>query len=365
MRLLPTAAVLVGLLVAPATSAAASVPFGFFGVSADGPLLASSVDVTGEFGRMTSIGAESIITEVNWNFMQPQADQPPDFTRTDRIVLAAAARGMPVLDDVLYAPAWAAVDPSKGASPPKPGAYVRFLQELIARYGPGGTLWSEHPEVPKLPVRDWQIWNEPQAAGFWSKQPYVKDYVALLRRAHAAIKAADPGARVILAGLTRRSWQELGKLYKAGARPLFDAVSLHPYTLQVDNVKWIIKLNRKLMNAHGDRHKPILVTELSWPSAKGKTSQHYGYEVTEQGEAAKLREAFAKLAAARTALGVQRVYWSSWVTKDSGHFTFDYAGLNKLRNGRIVAKPALAAYRRSALKLEGCKRKGATAARCG
>jgi hypothetical protein len=365
MRLLATAAVLVGLLATPAAGEAATVPFGFFGMSVDGPMLAPAVDLTTQFGRMTSVGAESVITEVNWNVIQPQQDTPPDFSRTDRIVLAAAARGMSVLDNVLYAPRWAATDPGNGASPPKPALYAQFLRELIARYGPNGTLWAEHPEVPKIPVRDWQVWNEPPSKGFWSVQPFAKPYVALLRQAHAAIRSADPGARVILAGLTFKSWQDLTTLYKAGAHGLFDAVSLHPYTLQVNAVKWIIGQNRKVINAHGDRRLPILVTELSWPSAKGTTHQHYGYEQTEQGEAAKLREAFPKLAAARTRLGIERVYWSTWLTTDTGHNTFDYSGLNKLRKGKIVAKPALAAYRQSALKLEGCTRKGATVARCG
>ncbi|MCW2966345.1 MAG: endo,4-beta-xylanase [Solirubrobacteraceae bacterium] len=365
MRLLATAAVLVGLLAAPATGAAATVPQGFFGMSVDGPMLSSTIDAGTQFGRMTAVGVESVISEVNWNVMQPDKDVAPDFARTDRIVLAAAARGMSVLENVLYAPAWAAVNPKNGASPPEPGPYSQFLRELIARYGPSGSLWTEHPEVPKIPVRDWQVWNEPTAKGFWSEQPYAKAYVQLLRQSHAAIKAADPGARVILAGLTFKSWKDLGTLYKTGAHGLFDAVSLHPYTLKVNDVKWIIKQNRDVMNAHGDRRLPILVTELSWPSAKGVTTQDYGYEQTEKGEAAKLREAFTKLAAARTRLGIQRVYWSTWLTKDTGHNTFDYSGVNKLRGGKIVAKPALAAYRQSALRLEGCKHKGATAARCG
>jgi arabinogalactan endo-1,4-beta-galactosidase len=365
MRLLPTAAVLLGLLAGPIASSSARVPFGFLGMSVDGPMLAPALDAPTQFGRMTAVGVESVISEVNWNVIQPQADVAPDFARTDRIVLAAAARGMSVLENVLYAPRWAAVHPGKGASPPEPADYARFLRELIARYGPNGTLWAEHPEVPRLPVRDWQVWNEPTAVGFWSEQPYVKGYVRLLRASHAAIRAADPGARVILAGLTFKSWQDLATLYKAGIGGLFDALSLHPYTLRVQDVLAIITANRKVMRAHGDASKPILVTELSWPSAKSATHQHYGYEQTEQGEAAKLREAFPKLAAQRRHLGIQRVYWSTWLTKDTGHDTFDYSGLNKLRGGRVVAKPALAAYRQSALALEGCARKGATAARCG
>ena len=105
----------------------------------------------------------------------------------------------------------------------------------------------------------------------------------LLRAAHTAIKAADPGARVVLAGLTFKSWQDLDTLYKAGIHGLFDAVSLHPYTLRVQDVIAIIQQNRIVMRRHGDGGKPILVTELSWPSAKGVTHQHYGYEADRAG----------------------------------------------------------------------------------
>src|SRR5205085_8385259 len=108
--------------------------------------------------------------------------------------------------------------------------YADFLTAAIGRYGPKGTLWAEHPEVARRPIRDWQVWNEPSHEGFWSIQPFAERYVSLLRAARTAIKSADPGGRVVLAGLVYDSWTQLGLLYKAGARGLFDVLSLHPYT---------------------------------------------------------------------------------------------------------------------------------------
>src|SRR5690349_2676328 len=78
------------LLGTASAEAAARVPFGFFGMSVDGAMFRHDVDQAGEFGTMTRAGVESIITEVNWNFLQPHEDTPPDFTRTDRVVLNAA-----------------------------------------------------------------------------------------------------------------------------------------------------------------------------------------------------------------------------------------------------------------------------------
>ena len=43
---------------------------------------------------------------------------------------------------------------------------------------------------------------------------------------------------------------------------------------------------------------------------------------------------------------------------------FNFAGLLRFDHDKVTAKPALAAFRRGALALEGCKRKGALASSC-
>ena len=359
-----TCAVL-ALAAAPAAGAI-RVPQRFLGVSALGPIFEPGIDVPGEFELMTRAGVESVLTEFNWALQQPAADAAPDFARTDAIVLAAAARRMPVLGVVLYAPAWARVDPAAEASPPEPGPYGDYLRAAIARYGPRGTLWSEHPEVRALPVRDWQVWNEPSHEGFWSMQPSSGRYVALLRAASTAIRAADRGARVVLAGLVYDSWTQLNVLYGRGARGLFDVLSLHPYTRKLDDVITILRRNRRVLDRHRDKDVPIVVTELSWPSSVGKIDSRYGYEVTEAQQARLVRQALPRLAKERRRLGVERVYWFSWLSADADPvYPFDYAGLRTTADGAPRDKPAMAAYRRAALALEGCARKGATTKRCG
>ena len=81
-------------------------------------------------------------------------------------------------------PAWAALNPGDPASPPKnPDDFARFLTALVARYGPNGSLWAEHPEVARQPIRAWQIWNEPNLTRYWNVAPWAPSYVALLKRA--------------------------------------------------------------------------------------------------------------------------------------------------------------------------------------
>ncbi len=56
----------------------------------------------------------------------------------------------------------------------------------------------------------------------------------LLGAAYSAVKAADPGATVVTAGLPNFSWKDLETLYRAGLRAKghFDAVAVHPFTGQ-------------------------------------------------------------------------------------------------------------------------------------
>jgi hypothetical protein len=236
---------------------------------------------------------------------------------------------------------------------------------LVRRYGPSGSFWTEHPELVPQPIRYWQIWNEPSFNTFWSDQPFAQDYVALVHDSRIAVQSVDPGAKIVLAGLPNKSWSSLEKIYKAGGRDEFDIAAFHPFTAKVDGVKTILQKDRKVMAKYGDKKKTLWVTELSWTSAQGKTSVTYGNEQTEKGQAKKLTDAYNMLARNRVAMHIGRAYWYTWVTRDQMHdYPFDYAGLLRLRNGKLTAKPALKAYRQTALTLERCRAKKGRADRC-
>ena len=121
-----------------------------------------------------------------------------------------------------------------------------------------------------MPIRDWQIWNEPNLTRYWTSQPFAKPYVKLLRASRRALRAADPGSRTILAGLPNESWIALRKVYKAGGRGAFDAVALHPYTGRPRNVIKLIEFARREMRRYHDGRKPVWLTELSWPAVEGQ-----------------------------------------------------------------------------------------------
>jgi len=243
---------------------------------------------------------------------------------------------------------------------------TKFARELVRRYGPAGSFWAEHPDVPPLPIHDWQVWNEPNLTRYWSRQPFAPRYVKLLKAARKALQEEDPGARAVLAGLPNRSWTALRKVYRAGGRKHFDAVALHPYTGKPRNVIRLVKYARREMRRAGDRPgKPVWVTELSWPAAKGKTPSATGFETTDEGQATKLRNALRKLADRRRDLKIGRVYWYTWLSVEApNQSAFLYSGLRRVRDGAVVSAPALEVFRDEARRLEGCAKAAGDARSC-
>jgi hypothetical protein len=330
------------------------VPHKWLGVVADGPLTDPTVDRTGEWDLLAASGAATVRTSFYWPSAQPSGPGTVDFAASDRVVLSAAGRGLGVVPVVEGTPAWAAERPGDPASPPRdPADYGRFLEALVGRYGPAGSLWRAHPEVRRRPIRDWQVWNEPNLNFHWSTQPFARSYVRLLRAAHRALGRADPAARVILAGLPNRSWVALRAIYRAGGRGAFDAVAIHPYTSRPRNVVTIIRYGRRVMRRFRDRRKPIWVTELSWPAAKGKVKRVVGIETDDRGQARRLRRGLLQLAIARRRYRIERVYWYTWLSAEGGELWSNWSGLRRVRNGEIVSAPALRVFRAVARRLRG------------
>jgi hypothetical protein len=358
------------LMLVPASAEGAQrrVPQGWLGVVADGPMTPVTPARDAEFDRMAANGVESVRAAFYWPSAQPSESAPPDLTHYDALVLAAARRHIPVLPIVTGTPGWAGRHKGDETSPPRdPARYAALLTTLIARYGPQGSLWAEHPDVAPVPIRAWQVWNEPNLTRYWTppaRQAFARSYVKLLKPAYRAVKRADPGAKVILAGLPNESWIALRKIYKAGGRRFFDAVALHPYTGKPRNVIKLVEFARREMRHFHDGRKPVWITELSWPAAKGKTKNTTGFETTDKGQAARLKEGVKRLARARKRLRIKRVFWYTWLSREGSPNSFDYSGLRRLRDGDELSAPALAAFRAAARRLQGCAKAPGDASRC-
>jgi hypothetical protein len=211
----------------------------------------------------------------------------------------------------------------------------------------------------------WQIWNEPNISYYWP-QPFAHTYVPLLRLADQAIKHADPGAKVVLGALTNFAWRSLGQVYAIpGARSLFDVVAINGFTKQPANVILYMQFMRRAMSHEHDGQKPLLATEVSWPSAQGKTNQRFDFNTTQAGQAHDIAALLPLIGADRVALHLIGFYYYTWVGVEKRRAgAFSFSGLTRLAGDQVVAKPALSAFSTGALALEHCRAKGANADNC-
>jgi hypothetical protein len=349
-------------------------------------VLASERQMEIELSRMVASGVESIRVPWHWRDAQPyrtidevppeERDRfeivdgvPTDFTFTDSITAATARRNLSLLPVIVRAPKWALLNPTTDSSRPRdPADYARYLGALVRRYGHRGTFWDEHPELPKRPIRDWQIWNEPNLPHFWCTlcppnpkpeeyEPFARSYVALLRVARRTIKSIDPKARAVLAGLVFESWISLREVYRAGGRRHFDVAAIHPFTAELQNVRELVRRSRRIMGSFGDSRKPLMITEMSWTSGLHHSGMDQGWQDTPEGQARRVTEAYQAFVRDRRPLRISRIYWYTWATPDEGPGnSFNWAGLRRSTpDGDSVAKPAFHAFNRVILKLIGCR----------
>jgi hypothetical protein len=164
------------------------------------------------------------------------------------------------------------------------------------------------------------------------------------------------------------SWRQLQKIYSyRGARSLFDIVAIHPYTKMPQGVITILEKVRQVMNAAGDTRKPIMADEISWPSSQGKTDHNVGYDfaTTEKGQARNIAALLPVLAGDRASLRLVGFYYYTWASAEQRNgLAFSYSGLFRYSGGRFIAKPAYSAFKRGALMLERCQKKGTLATVC-
>ncbi len=371
-----------------ASAASQPVPQGFVGMVVDEPVWPDPfVNLAQQLDVMVASGVQTVRVVFDWSTAQPyrswsevpsdERDQfvnvggiPTNFSTMDQLVGLAAQRGLTVLPTILNAPKWDGQTYSGGvvALPRSTAPFAAFAKALVRRYGPRGSFWSVYPHAPKVPIQMWQVWNEPNIPAFWPPQPYYARYVALLRATHAAIKSADPSAKVVLAGLPNYSWIELARLYSyRGARNLFDLVAVHPYTKTPQGVVTILSYVRTVMNLSGDQGKPIIADEISWPSSQGQTTHNTGYDfaTTEAGQARNVGQVLPLLVKNRARLGLAGFYYYDWAGLERRNFlAFDFSGLFRIANGSFEPKPAFAVFKRDALAMEGCRAKGTQAYVC-
>ena len=109
---------------------------------------------------------------------------------------------------------------------PDHGGAVPRTPEDVAAFGRFAEAAAAHFQGHNV---RYEIWNEPNVAAFWSPSPNPAEYKRLLREAAAAVRRADPSARVSSGGLSKIDLAFLREAIDPSLAGELTAVAIHPY----------------------------------------------------------------------------------------------------------------------------------------
>lgn len=182
-------------------------------------------------------------------------------------------------------------------------------------------------------IKAYQVWNEPNLSREWGdKAPNPAEYTELLRVCYEGIKAADPDAIVISAGLAptetpppaaMSDTEFLQGMYAAGAAAYFDVLGLNapgfkappdlaPETAVQNPDQWgghrfntfrHVEDMRAIMVANGDAQKQVAILEMGWILEQDIHQDYVWFGVTETQQADYLVGAYE----------YARQNWTPWI----------------------------------------------------
>lgn len=254
----------------------------------------------------------------SWGALEP-AKGKYDWHSLDTWVSAAQAHGVQFDYLFLNTPQWASTRPNETcnngphgcAAPPNPEDWDEFVTTLVTRY--------------KGRIASYELWNEPNAAGFWTgSQQQMVDMAA---RAYRIIKSIDPQAVVVSPAASSTGWPLphdiwLDQYLSAGGGKYADVIGWHGYAGRNDRpalppedlAKQIAALHAVLAK-HNLSNLPIWDTEGGW----GKDAQ-----LPDQEEQAAF---LAKWYLIQFTQGISRVYWYQWDNANWGTLWSEGSGL--------------------------------------
>jgi hypothetical protein len=189
-------------------------------------------------------------------------------------------------------------------------------------------------------IAAYQVWNEPNLSREWgSRPPDAAAYSGLLRACAEAIRAADPAAIVISAGLAPTGTNDdsarpddvfLQQMYDAGFQQWADVVGMHApgYSapdLSPDDAERQgrqrfftfrrVEDLRRVMVANGDAARQAAILEVGWTTDPGTNPAYAWFAVDEDTQARYMVEAYRYAAQ----------HWRPWVGLMSAIYIADPA----------------------------------------
>jgi hypothetical protein len=166
-------------------------------------------------------------------------------------------------------------------------------------------------------IKYWELWNEAYNAPSWIGT--VAQMVRMAKDATAILKAADPGAMVMvpsvcIEGTRGRNW--LDAYLAAGGNAYADIVAFHGYVqkrglpLQPENIVTYVDLTRTILAKYGLKGRPMWDTEASWGVPTVSSPAFYDMN---------MRMGFvARMYLLQQSIGVARFFWYQWNNPDVG-----------------------------------------------
>ena len=277
-----------------------------------------------DYFEMKRGGVDTVRFPIPWSAVEQHPGQY-DFSLIDRYVERVARARMQIFPVLNATPAFYGVNcspadcfrslPSQTAQ--QKVAWKAFVGAVVDRYGPGGSFWAQHPDVPRRAIRIYQIWNE-ENFFFFTEPRSPRLYAELVKISHAVIKGRDPGARIILGGLFAHPKSSLGWPGKAFLEALYrvkginvkartDGVALHPYATDAAELRPDINSIRRVMKQNGDGRKPLYLTEIGWGDARDTA-----FEKGPKGQVRELNQAYHLLRRMQRRARIRSVFWFSW-----------------------------------------------------
>jgi hypothetical protein len=315
----------------------------------------------GAIDQIAAAGVGTLRQTFDWQYLRKGSTLNWDLL--DHYVGGAAERGITIVPVLFNPPSELTTAPAAGAlrgfyPTTDPNAIGAYGAQLAARYGTNGSFWREHPNIEQHPITTWQIWNEPNLPVYWRPRLSPKGYARMLCGAYRQIKAVDPSAEISTAGLPKsriRSsiWPSkyVPRVMRAGGRGCFDTVALNAYAPTGKGVVELVSRFRRLLNRLGARNVGLRVTEFGWAD-QGPERPRAAFTAGVNRQGRFIAQALNGLWKARARLKLRGAVYYAWrdqeVYAGGRNFWGLHTGLNRV-NG--TPKPALAYFRRAALKL--------------
>jgi polysaccharide biosynthesis protein PslG len=332
----------------------------FVGISSEDAFHASSSYRSRTFGQQRGVGVQLLRQNFDWAAVERSPGRY-SFREYDSYVGAAAAHGLRILPVLYHPPGFRSRRPRRGAQrgeyPPNSfRAMGAFGAAVVRRYGPRGSFWRSHPSTPKVPIRAYQVWNEPSLPVYWRPRPSARSYVRLLKTVRRAIRRADRHAEIVTAGIPPsklrgaiRLTRFLKGMYRAGGRRAFTTFAVNSYAKNSRDLSRTLHGLRRIMRRYHDRRKRMWITELGWATG----GPRHRFNIGAAGQARRIKSVLRWVRRNRRKLRIRGVVYFQW--RDQPPYPPAYKDMWGLHTGLLDragrAKPGLATFASSARRL--------------